>query len=70
MRFDCFWSLIWLFSSCIQEPCTLNEVQYLAHKDALSVTWFHNIYMYIYLFILLQLGCYPVAVVILRVNKT
>ena len=57
-----------------------NEVQFNYLSDeafqCVSVpysitTVFNFLYLYIYIFIyLLQLGCYPVAVVILHVNKT
>jgi len=48
----------------------MNSTKLLPRNTYLFVT-VSNIYVYIYLFIyLLQLGCHPVAVIILHVNKT
>jgi hypothetical protein len=42
MYFDCYLSFMQPLCSCIQQPCTLNKVQYPADRDVIKVTCFQK----------------------------
>jgi hypothetical protein len=42
VHFDHYRFFVQSSSWLIQQSCTLNEMQYLADRDAYKVTWFHK----------------------------